>query len=295
MPTLVKKHSVNCHCPRCRYKRKWGVWGRRPVSSEFDDEYWDAIGDEFSDIEGEVNRKSRDYIRWVQSSLNRILGLNLVVDGISGRNTRSAIRTFQGWIGLSVDGIVGPNTERALINAGASQPPQTYTPSSSRSTDKWVLPAQVRASGEAQFVRYDSPPSWNNGRNCARSLTPGASELRDHIRATFRGVESIGGFNCRQNTANRSETSVHGTGRALDIMISPINNRANKAVGDPIANWLVQNAARIGIQFIIWNRVKWNGSYQGRKDRDYGGPNPHIDHIHIELNRDGAARLTPWF
>jgi hypothetical protein len=78
-------------------------------------------------------------------------------------------------------------------------------------------------------------------------------------------------------------------------MIPPIGNRANSAVGDPIANWLVQNAQAIGVQYIIWNRVQWTGSRTGRKDRDYGGPSPHIDHIHVELNRDGAARATPWF
>jgi hypothetical protein len=108
-------------------------------------------------------------------------------------------------------------------------------------------------------------------------------------------VNSIGGYNCRQNTASAAQTSVHGTGRAIDIMISPINGRANSTVGDPIANWLIQNADGIGIQYIIWNHVQWNGSRTGRKDRDYHGPNPHIDHIHVELNRDGAARITPWF
>jgi hypothetical protein len=118
--------------------------------------------------------------------------------------------------------------------------------------------------------------------------------LRDYIRAKFPGVKSIGGYNCRQNKARLTQTSVHGTGRALDIMIPPIHNRANSAVGDPIANWLVQNAQAIGVQYIIWNWVQWTGSRTGRKDRDYK-PSPHIDHIHVELNRDGAARTTPWF
>ncbi len=77
-------------------------------------------------VEGEINRKSRDYIRWVQRSLNRILGINLVVDGILGPKTRSAIRAFQRSRGLTPDGIVGLRTERALVQAGA-QPPHTAT------------------------------------------------------------------------------------------------------------------------------------------------------------------------
>jgi len=73
--------------------------------------------------QGEVNRKSAEYIRWVQSSLNRIMGVRLAVDGIIGSQTRSAIRSFQQQKGLTVDGIVGSQTERALIAAGASSPP----------------------------------------------------------------------------------------------------------------------------------------------------------------------------
>ena len=58
-------------------------------------------------------------VRWVQNSLNRILGLRLSVDGIAGPATRSAIRTFQQKQGLTVDGVVGPKTQAAMIAAGA--------------------------------------------------------------------------------------------------------------------------------------------------------------------------------
>src|SRR5262245_2726898 len=57
--------------------------------------------------------------RWVQNSLNRLLGLRLAVDGIVGPATRSAIRTFQQKQGLTVDGVVGPKTQAAMIAAGA--------------------------------------------------------------------------------------------------------------------------------------------------------------------------------
>ena len=253
--------------------------------------------------EDEVNRSSRDYIKWVQQSLNQILGLWLAIDGISGTQTRSAVRSFQQQRGLTVDGIVGLQTEAALIAAGAGNPPGMGSTSPTPAppapggalSATWVLPPDVRAMGERQYVRYDSPPAWDNGRNCAVSLTAGAAEVGDYLQSAFRGISSVGGHSCRQNTANLAQTSVHGTGRALDIMIPMVNGRANSAVGDPIANWLVQNAQAIGVQYIIWNRTKWSGSYSGRKDGAYGGPVPHIDHVHVELNRNGAARSTPWF
>ena len=70
----------------------------------------------------QVNRSSPEYVRWVQQSLNGILGLRLAVDGVNGPMTNSAIRSFQQRRKLTVDGIVGPQTEAALIAAGAPRP-----------------------------------------------------------------------------------------------------------------------------------------------------------------------------
>jgi len=58
-----------------------------------------------------------EYIRWVQKVLNHIMGLRLPVDGVMGRETRSALRRFQAQQGLPVNGVVGPDTERALLAA----------------------------------------------------------------------------------------------------------------------------------------------------------------------------------
>jgi hypothetical protein len=59
---------------------------------------------------------------WIQSSLNRIMGRTLAVDGAIGPQTRAAIMDFQRSEGLAVDGIVGPNTTAALQAALARLP-----------------------------------------------------------------------------------------------------------------------------------------------------------------------------
>ena len=56
-----------------------------------------------------------EYVRWVQSSLNQVLGLRLPVTGVMNAPTRSALRQFQERQGLRVDGIAGPETKTALI------------------------------------------------------------------------------------------------------------------------------------------------------------------------------------
>src|SRR6516162_11647151 len=55
-----------------------------------------------------------EYMRWVQSALNDVLGLRLPVNGVADSATRSAIRSFQRREGLPVDGAVGPDAERRL-------------------------------------------------------------------------------------------------------------------------------------------------------------------------------------
>jgi len=81
-------------------------------------------------VSGNITRKGckqdlcdPTYVRWVQKSLNQIMGAGLVENGFTDRKTWTAIRTFQTKRRLEVDGSVGPITRQALLAAGASQPP----------------------------------------------------------------------------------------------------------------------------------------------------------------------------
>ena len=55
-------------------------------------------------------------VKWLQASLNKLIGAGLNVDGMFGKKTYNAVKTFQQINGLAVDGIVGTNT-RGKINA----------------------------------------------------------------------------------------------------------------------------------------------------------------------------------
>lgn len=107
---------------------------------------WNIFDSEFTgrNWEAEASRNSSEYVRWVQQSLNQILGLRLAVDGIAGPMTHSAIRSFQQSRGLTVDGIVGPITEAALVAALGGQP---------TTSDTDVIQGGPPISGELTVIR----------------------------------------------------------------------------------------------------------------------------------------------
>lgn len=116
------------------------------------------------------------------------------------------------------------------------------------------------------------------------------------LRAQFPVIHDVGGYVCRQNTANTANTSVHGLGRALDLMIRRLPDGSADPRGDEVAQWLIDHADEIGVQTIIWNRSIWSVGRTGTGSlRAYTGPSSHTDHIHMELNAAGAAKQTPWF
>jgi hypothetical protein len=195
-----------------------------------------------------------------------------------------------GWFGLLLVGCIAPAPGEPV----EGDDPWKASMSGLARGGRWTLPSDVKAAGESQYVAYEEAGSWSGGSRCSGTFLPGSRALGDYLVANF-GASSYDGYSCRPNTASTSQLSMHGTGRAIDLFIPQSGGRADNDRGDPIANWLVQHAEEIGVQFIIWDQTKWNGSYSGAKDASYGGPNPHTDHLHIELTSDGANQRTPWF
>ncbi len=141
---------------------------------------------------------------------------------------------------------------------------------------------------------YSSAPPWDDGAHCAGALTAGAVELGERLRGRFPQIARVYGYECRPNTARPNELSQHGTGLAVDLAIDTVGGEADNARGDPVASWLVEHATAIGVQLIIWDRGVWLGE-QPTAVRPYGGPDPHVDHLHVELTVAGGARQTPYF
>lgn len=106
--------------------------------------------------------------------------------------------------------------------------------------------------------------------------------VQPHVQAAAReigtrfGITDIGGFR------SGADAQDHGKGLAIDVMTRN---------GEPIAQFAQQNAARLGITYVIWNQAIWDRrnsrGWEGMEDR--GSPTAnHKDHVHISFSGDGG-------
>lgn len=179
---------------------------------------------------------------------------------------------------------------------GGSGEPVGAVSQASAHPGPWVIPEETLAIGDTQWVEYTGAGPWIGESGCSGGITPGAEIVRTYLYAHFPQIESIGGYDCRPIVGDDSSMSVHGTGRALDLMIPLDGGDADNDLGDPAGNFLVENAQAIGIQYVIWDRWSWRADRDvGAKGKSYGGANPHIDHLHIELSVEASEHTSPWF
>lgn len=106
--------------------------------------------------------------------------------------------------------------------------------------------------------------------------------VKPHVQAAAReigsrfGVMNIGGYR------SGADAQDHGLGLAIDVMTSN---------GQPIAEWVQQNASRLGVTYVIWNRAIWDSrntrGWEAMEDR--GSPTAnHMDHVHISFKEEGG-------
>ncbi|MFE9692600.1 coiled-coil domain-containing protein [Micromonospora sp. NPDC005806] len=77
----------------------------------------------------------------------------------------------------------------------------------------------------------------------------------------------------------------HPKGRACDWSLqksgfSPWHNNDMRMYGNNVAAFLIRNADRLGIYYVIWNRQIW---FPATGWKSYSGPSNHTDHVHMSL------------
>lgn len=133
--------------------------------------------------------------------------------------------------------------------------------------------------------------AWERATRCTGGPTEGARALLAACLDAFgpRGATNLGIYNCRDVRGASGVVSCHGEGRACDVGFPLVGGRANPE-GTHLADALRRGAGELGLQAIIWNRTIWSARSPG--GRPYEGAAPHVDHVHVELSRAAAGRLT---
>jgi hypothetical protein len=81
----------------------------------------------------------------------------------------------------------------------------------------------------------------------------------------------------------------HGSGRACDFMESTggkMPSASAKAHGDRVAQFVIDNASRLGIKYVIWRQriydMRGSGGWRAMEDRGSVTQN-HYDHVHVSV------------
>ncbi|KXT73032.1 surface immunogenic protein [Streptococcus sp. DD10] len=115
-------------------------------------------------------------------------------------------------------------------------------------------------------------------------LQPKAAAFKEEIAAKF-GITNIGGY--RAGDTDGQGTG-HSDGLAIDVMV-PVGS----ALGDQVAQYVIDNMARADVSYIIWNQKFYmpiNNIYGPANTwnmmPDRGGVTAnHYDHVHISFNK----------
>lgn len=153
----------------------------------------------------------------------------------------------------------------------------------------WTLTPRSKAASDAFSGSYDGGGPWDASR-CAAEMAQHTRALRDVVRYYFRWATDIGSVRCSPlHTRHGDQMSIHAVGRALDVMVPHVGGNE----GESLANWLVENAALLGLQLVIWRHSVWQGSQpRARRFDQYTGSNPHVDHVHVEVTETPGPLLA---
>jgi uncharacterized protein YgiM (DUF1202 family) len=141
---------------------------------------------------------------------------------------------------------------------------------------------QVIWNGGTAWVASDDlstrKSSIDLGSDSLNRLEPYAKAAVLEVRKNFPEIKTIYGW--RSGSAYSSD---HPNGRATDNMIP--SYKSNKALGDRLAQWVIDNGKRLHVTYLIWRQRNYRisrGYWVKMADRG-GDTANHMDHVHISF------------
>jgi hypothetical protein len=159
--------------------------------------------------------------------------------------------------------------------------------------DARVLASALTGNSRRAFsCRIADAPDAAPTKLDAEGLTPRMDAVRSDLEAAF-GPQTTGGYAPGGIHSGHMKGSAHYVGRAVDVFVRPVSP-ANKTRGWAMAQYLVAQAARLGIEHVIFDGRIWTaGALSGDGWRVYhptektGSPSilMHRDHVHVDVFR----------
>ncbi len=179
----------------------------------------------------------------------------------------------------------------AVVAAAVAASLALAVPGASAGTAK--LPAPPVAPAPRPTV-LDPIPPYVGQNTCDPVVQPGVKAFADLLLDHYGRGKSLG---IVRSCAIGGE-SEHKEGRAFDWGLNAFN-AADKAAAESFTTWLAagnaENARRVGIMYVIWNRRIWSAARAGEGWRPYSGASAHTDHAHISFSWPGAKQETSFW
>jgi hypothetical protein len=181
----------------------------------------------------------------------------------------------------------GPDESTGVVTVLDTGTKVKVTAETDRDFRKIVYQDQVRWVAAEYLSKKKPDPEQNdsgNGGGISSAPCPDGSGVEDGLTsdailvhraicARWPQVDSYGG--------TRASADYHGTGQAIDAMIS------DQQVGWEIANWVRDNASSLGVSEVIYSQKIWTVQRSGEgwrwmEDRGSVTAN-HYDHVHVSV------------
>lgn len=119
--------------------------------------------------------------------------------------------------------------------------------------------------------------------------------VRPDTKAVMRAIMDLFPSHVYTMGGMRQGSVGHGSGRATDLMIKDYKSEQGIKAGDTIAQFLIDNRAALGVEYLIWRDQIWTGPEKGWREYSKGGFGKHLasrgwndttlhhDHIHAEM------------
>ena len=178
-------------------------------------------------------------------------------------------REIEGWRQVIIRKESGWVRATFLTKEEPAEPATTSRSSRSTGTSSSDSSASSDDSSDSGFSSASCPKAGNLESN----VTARTAKVLRAVCAKFDGVSSYGGY-------RPGSGSYHGSGRAIDVMVSG-------EYGWEIARWARANASELGIIEVIYQQKIWTTQRSGdgwRSMSDRGSTSAnHYDHVHLSI------------